>query len=623
MTKQRMRWMWIAVGLPAALLLIVACSVTPEPVAATPTTAPAAAAAVTPTETPSLPAAPDPAEGQGLWGQKPCMGCHGASAEGNIGPKLAGTGLGFDQVLPVVRGGRGSMPAFSTEQVSDLELQHIYAWLQSLAPPTPTVVEPTEAPPTPTPTPPAEPEPIKPAPTPTVTPAAVGTPAATGTSAPTPTQVPSPTPAPTATPTAEPTATPAPTETPSLPTTPNAAIGQQLWGQKPCMGCHGASAEGNIGPKLAGTGLGFDQVLLTVRGGKSPMPAFSEGQVSDLELQHIYAWLRSLAPPTPTPAAAQTYPTGALKAMWQHVNDMKVASDFAKDLPERLASDDAGRLGILKQHASTAVAQGQAAVAQGNQALNDIPNETVRATIRGTLDYVNAVIAQANQALGQGSFGGAWPHAAEMVRISRLDAWPLATQAVRDAGLVGTVRVRVTDQGGNPIPGAFVTVLTAHTPVAVRVDNSGWATIVRVAAVPALQVKAYAAGLVYHEVHVNLSPGTVANVGIALPGPSVGGQTPSVSQAVIEPSSGSGSATVTLRVTATDPQGPLNLAEDQIFALHPGIYRAYILRHIGGDQYALQLRLPGLRSGVHTWYFVAVDHQCNTSNILTVQYTAQ
>jgi hypothetical protein len=389
------------------------------------------------------------------------------------------------------------------------------------------------------------------------------------------------------------------------------------------MNCHGASAEGSIGPKLSGTGLSFDQVLLTVRGGKSSMPAFSTEQISDLELQHIYAWLRSLAPPTPTPSAAQTYPTGALKAMWQHVNDMKVASDFAKDLPERLASDDAGRLGILRQHASNALAQGQAAVVQGNQAINDIPNETVRATIRRTIDHVNAVIARANQALGQGSFGGAWPHAAQMVYISRLDAWPLATQAVRDAGLTGTVRVRVTDQGGRPIPGAFVTVLTAHTPIAVRVDGSGWATIVRVAAVPALQVKAYAAGLVYHEAHVNLSPGSVANVGIALPGPSVGGHTPSVANAVIEPSSGSGNATVTLRVTATDPQGAPNLAEDQIFALHPGLYRAYILRHVGGDQYSLQLKLPNLRSGVHTWYFFAVDHQCNTSNILTAQYTAQ
>jgi hypothetical protein len=350
------------------------------------------------------------------------------------------------------------------------------------------------------------------------------------------------------------------------------------------------------------------------------MPAFTRDQVSDLELQHIYAWLRSLAPPTPTPIAAPSFPTGALKAMWQQVNDMKVSSDFAKDLPERLADDDAGRLGVLKQHAAAAVQQGQAATGQANQALNEIPDERVRAVIRQVVDHVNAVIGHANQALSQGSFSDAWPQAAEMVRISRLDAWPLATQAVRDAGLVGTVRVRVTNPAGSPIAGAFVTALTAHTPVGVQADNRGRATIVNVAAVPALQVKAYAAGLVYHEVHVNLSPGATADVSIALPGPSAGGQTPAVANAAIEPSSGPGNAAVTFRVTATDPQGALNLAEDQIFALTPALRTAYILRAVGGNQYQVRAALPNLAPGTYTWYFFAVDHQCNTSGILAAQY---
>jgi hypothetical protein len=396
-----------------------------------------------------------------------------------------------------------------------------------------------------------------------------------------------------------------------------------LWPQKPCTNCHGAQAQGGIGPRLAGTSLGFDQVLQIVRGGRGRMPAFDEGQVSDLELRHIHAWLRSLAPPTPTPVSMPTYPTAALGAMWQHVNDMKVASDFAKDLPERLAGDDAGRLGILKQHATTAVQQGQAAINQANQALNQIPDERVKATIRRTMGHVNEVIANGNEALGKGSFGEAWPHAAEMVAISRLDAWPLATQAVREAGRVGTVRVRVTDPAGAPIGGAFVTVLTAHTPVGVQADASGRATIANVAAVPQLQVKAYAAGRVYHEVHVNLSPGATADASIALPGPGAGGQAPAVANASISPASGPGNATVTFRVTATDPQGMPNLAEDQIFALNPDLGQAYILRHVGGDQYQLALALPNLRAGAHTWHFFAVDHQCNTSGIVPVQYQVQ
>jgi mono/diheme cytochrome c family protein len=489
------------------------------------------------------------------------------------------------------------MPAYTQDQITDQEVQHLYAWLQSLAPPTPTAVPPT---PTPTATPTAV-EATKAAVTPTTAPTATST----------------------ATPTVTPTPTPEPTATPALPTTPDPATGLQVWQQKTCRNCHGTNAEGGSGPKLAGTGLSFDQVLLRVRTGASSMPAFTEDQVSDLELQHIYAWLRSLAPPTPTPVAAPSFPTGALTAMWQHVNDMKVSSDFAKDLPERLASDDAGRLNVLKQHAGGAIAQGQAAIEQANQALNDVPNENVKAIIRRVIDHVNAVIDQANQAMGKNSFGDAWPHAARMVYISRLDAWPLATQAVRDAGLAGIVRVRVTNQAGSPIAGAFVTVLTSHTPVGVRTNDAGWATIVNVAAVPALQVKAYAAGLVYHEVHVNLAPGSTADVGITLPGPSAGNQIPAVANATIEPSSGAGNALVTFRVTATDPQGTPNLAEDQIFALNPALGAAYILRHVGGDQYALQVTLPNLASGLHTWTFFAVDHQCNTSNMLTVQYRVQ
>jgi len=341
--------------------------------------------------------------------------------------------------------------------------------------------------------------------------------------------------------------------------------------------------EGVIGPRIAGTGLSFEQVLLRVRTGASPMPAFSEAEVSDLELQHIYAWLRSLAAPTPTPIAPPSFSTGALTAMWQNVNDMKVKADYAKDLPERQAGDDAGRLAILKQHTSDALNLGRAAIAQANQARGEIPSQVVRATIDGVISQTNAVIGQAEAALAQGSYVDAWPKVAEMVKICRLDAWPLAPQAIREAGLVGTVQVRVTNGAGSPMAGAFVTVLTAHTPVGVMTDSSGRATIVNVAAVPALQVKAYAAGLVYHEVHVNLSPGGTVGATIALPGPSESGQTPSVADASIEPGSGSGTGQVSFSVTVTDPQGAGNLAEDQIFALSPEVGLAYIMRSVGGD----------------------------------------
>jgi cytochrome c553 len=423
------------------------------------------------------------------------------------------------------------------------------------------------------------------------------------------------------------------------------AEGTKIWPTKRCAECHGANAEGVTGPQLAGTGLTYDQVLLQVRAGADPMPAFKPEEISDQEVRHIHAWLQSLklptptaapatatpkpgavgapAPPPPTRIPAPNYPTAALSAFWQSVNDMKVKSDFAKDLPARQAQDEAGRLSLLKQYAGEAAALGQQALAQGNQALGQVTNEAVKATLQKAISAVQGVVDQANQAQGQGSYAAAWPKAAEMARLSRIEAWPWATQAVRDAGLVGTVSVRVTNQAGQPIPNAFVTVLTARNPVGVQTDATGRATIPNVAAVPALQVKAYAPGVVYHEVHANLTPNATANATIVLPGPSKSGQAPVVANPSISPATGAGNATVLFGVQATDPQGALDLAEDQLFALNPALGVAYVLNPAGGNQYQFQAQLPGLPPGPQTWYFFAVDHACNTSAILPVTYTVK
>ena len=74
---------------------------------------------------------------------------------------------------------------------------------------------------------------------------------------------------------------------------------------------------------------------------------------------------------------------------------------------------------------------------------------------------------------------------------------------------------------------------------------------------------------------------------------------------------------------ATDPQGALDLAEDQLFALNPALGVAYVLNPAGGNQYQFQAQLPGLPPGPQTWYFFAVDHACNTSAILPVTYTVK
>ena len=558
-----------------------------------PTDTPTSTATPTVTETPlpthtSLPQEPSADIGGALWPTLRCANCHGAQGEGGRGPKLAGTTRSLDAFISKVRRGGGIMPAFTEDEISDLGLAHVLVWLQSLG------VTPT------------------PAPTDTVT------------STPEPGITPSPstdTPIPTATPTPLPTDTPQPTATP-LPAQPSASVGAALWPNLECSDCHGARAEGDFGPKLAGTGLSLEAVLLRVRTGKGRMPAFSPDEVSDLEIRHVYAWLRSLALPTPTPIAPLPYSIDNLNAYFATVSEVKVRCDFAKDLPERWApGDPAGQLSILKQYSTEAVSLANQALGQGNAALNDIPDATVQATLRRSMDFVSRTVGLGNEALASGEFSDAWPRVAEMVKISRLDSWPLAAEAVRDTGAVGKVRVRVTNQAGQPIEGAFVTILTAHLPAAGITDANGAITLHNIAALPGMQVKAYAAGLVYHEVHANVVRDGLIDVAIALPGPNEGGQTPAVSGASLTPASGAGNATVTFLVTATDPQGKLNLAEDQIFALGPQLGLAFILRDAGGDRWQSSFALPGLPQGSYIFYVFAVDHQCNTSNVIPVTYT--
>ncbi len=261
---------------------------TPEAAAATaPTSTPTSPPLPTPTETSELtltplPQNPDAEIGADLWANSRCAGCHGSAAEGDFGSRLANIELSFNGMLTVVRQGQGDMPAFAEESISELELQHIYAWLESLA----------------------------------------------------------------SEPTATPTTVPEPTKTP-LPEAPSAAIGVAIWPDLPCARCHGDAAQGDIGPKIAGTGLSLDAVLLAVRAGKAPMPAFTQGEVSDLEIEHAYAWLRSLAEPTPSPVTRLPYSIGNLIAYYSSVSEVKVRSDFAKDLPERFApGDPAGQLEV-------------------------------------------------------------------------------------------------------------------------------------------------------------------------------------------------------------------------------------------------------------------------------------
>ena len=55
-----------------------------------------------------------------------CASCHGQDFSGAMGPALAGTSLSEEDFTTTVRDGKGSMPAFSTDQVADEELTALY-----------------------------------------------------------------------------------------------------------------------------------------------------------------------------------------------------------------------------------------------------------------------------------------------------------------------------------------------------------------------------------------------------------------------------------------------------------------------------------------------------------------
>ena len=76
----------------------------------------------------------DTSAGERLFVTKGCLGCHGASGRGGVGPDLARTALGVDDVLKQVRHPRQRMPAFPAEVVSDDDVRKIYDYLKSIAP---------------------------------------------------------------------------------------------------------------------------------------------------------------------------------------------------------------------------------------------------------------------------------------------------------------------------------------------------------------------------------------------------------------------------------------------------------------------------------------------------------
>jgi hydroxylamine dehydrogenase len=76
---------------------------------------------------------PDP--GAHLYISKGCLGCHGASGRGGVGPVLAETKLTVDDFLHQLRQPRKIMPRFPAEVVSDADARAIHDYLAAVSPP--------------------------------------------------------------------------------------------------------------------------------------------------------------------------------------------------------------------------------------------------------------------------------------------------------------------------------------------------------------------------------------------------------------------------------------------------------------------------------------------------------
>lgn len=83
----------------------------------------------------AAPPAQDPDNGKVLWEQTLCQRCHGPAGEGLWAAPLAGSDKTAEEWISQVRSPRRSMPAFSSEQVSDEVIIDLHAYLTSLSKP--------------------------------------------------------------------------------------------------------------------------------------------------------------------------------------------------------------------------------------------------------------------------------------------------------------------------------------------------------------------------------------------------------------------------------------------------------------------------------------------------------
>ena len=209
-----------------------------------------------------LPSTTSPLVGDAVSGKQTftvyCSICHGVGAKGFIGPKIAGIDWTTPGLHAIVRGGvggYGSMPAFNADVVTDQKIADIAAYLAGLAPPT---------------APPSVPQPA-------------------ATASPT---------APTIAVVAAPAAAPVPafmsTAAPAVPGA-DAIHGRQVYTAN-CAACHGANAQGGIGPSLRGekSRKNTAAAIAWIKNPQLPMPKLYPAVLSEKDVDDVAAYVESL-----------------------------------------------------------------------------------------------------------------------------------------------------------------------------------------------------------------------------------------------------------------------------------------------------------------------------------------
>ncbi len=74
----------------------------------------------------------DPVEGGRLYNEKGCAACHGPTALGGIGKRLANTPLPFREFLSKIRNAMPPKPAMNAEDLPETQAYSIFLWLESV-----------------------------------------------------------------------------------------------------------------------------------------------------------------------------------------------------------------------------------------------------------------------------------------------------------------------------------------------------------------------------------------------------------------------------------------------------------------------------------------------------------